>query len=439
MKYQLCGFVFMLSVVLGQGASLEEAQAALRTALERDFDSLTALYRHLHSNPEISYLEEKTAARMAEELERAGYEVTRKIGGHGVVAVLRNGEGPVVLLRADMDALPIKEQTALPFASRATQVDSQGNEVPVMHACGHDMHMTVLIGAARLLASHRDLFRGTLVFIAQPAEERGGGAKAMLKDGLFTRFPKPNYCLALHVDSVLPPGQIGYVEGYALANVDSMDITIRGLGGHGAYPQDARDPVVLAAQTILALQTIVSREISPLDPAVITVGAVHGGTKHNIIPDEVKLQLTLRSYTDEVRAKLIESIRRITEGLAQTAGLPPDRMPVINLDEKEFTPATFNHPELTRRWVGALRKWLGDASLVEEKPVMGGEDFGMYGRTEDKIPICILWLGSADQSRFRQGKPPSIHSPFYAPDFEPTVKTGVTALVAAVLELAGAK
>ena len=437
MKYLLG--ILALTCCLIEGAESGKAEDVVRAALERDFDTLAELYRHLHSHPEISYLEENTATRMAEELARAGFEVTRKVGGHGVVAVLKNGEGPVILLRADMDALPIEEQTGLPFASKATQVNLEGAEVPVMHACGHDMHMTVLIGAGRFLASHRDLFKGTLVLIAQPAEERGGGAKAMLKDGLFTRFPKPDYCLALHVDSVLPPGQIGWVEGYALANVDSMDITIRGVGGHGAYPQDAKDPIVLASQIILALQTIVSREIPAIDPAVITVGSIHGGSKHNIIPDEVKLQLTLRSYTDEVREALIASIRRVTRGLAEAAGIPPGREPVVSIDEGEFTPATFNHPELTRRWVGALQDWIGPSNLVQEKPVMGGEDFGMYGRTEDKIPICILWLGSADQKRFREGKPPSIHSPFYAPDFEPTLKTGVTAMVAAVLELAGVK
>lgn len=427
-----------LSLLLARAADMEKTRENVRADLDREFPSLVALYKHLHANPELSFLEEGTAARLADEFSAAGYDVTRRVGGHGVVAVLRNGDGPTILLRADMDALPLREQTGLEFASQVTQTNLAGEPMPVMHACGHDMHMTVLIGAARLLAKHRDQFQGTLVLIAQPAEERGGGARAMLKDGLFTRFPKPDYCLALHVDSALPPGQIGYVEGYALANVDSVDITIRGIGGHGAYPQDTKDPVVLAAQTVLALQTIVTREIPALEPAVLTVGSIHGGTKHNIIPDEVKLQLTLRSYTDEVRQALIDGIRRITRGLGEAAGLPPDRMPIVTVDEDEFTPATFNHPELTRRWVGTLREWLGPANLVEEKPVMGGEDFGMYGRTGERVPICILWLGSADRERSREGHPPPIHSPFYAPDLEPTLRTGITALVAAVLDLAGA-
>ena len=405
-------------------------------SISEDVPYLKGLYTHFHANPELSHLEEKTAARVAEELRKAGYTVTEKVGGHGVVGVLKNGDGPVVLIRADMDALPVKEHTGLPYASSKTQKDITGEVVPVMHACGHDMHMTAVLGAARFLAEHKNLYSGTVVIIGQPAEERGAGARAMLKDGLFTRFPKPDYCLALHVDSDLEAGRIAYVPGFILANVDMVDITIRGVGGHGAYPHTAKDPIVLAAQTILALQTLVSREKPAGDPGVLTVGAIHGGTKHNIIPDEVKLQLTLRSYSDSVRTNMIEGLKRVTRGIALAAGIPEDRMPIVDTKEEEYTPAAYNAPELTHRWVTVLEPIIGKENLVRDEPQMGGEDFGMYGRTEDKIPICMLWLGSVPAEKMRgTNAPPTIHSAFYYPDPELTIKTGVTALVAGVLDL----
>lgn len=414
----------------------ESAPSEVQIFLNESYPSLRELYQYLHAHPELSYREENTSARMAQELRRAGYEVTEKVGGFGVVGVLRNGDGPVVLVRTDLDALPVKEQTGLPFASETVAKQAGGEPVPVMHACGHDAHMTVWVGAARFLARRTNEFRGTLVFIGQPAEERGGGAQAMLKDGLFERFPKPDYCLALHVDSSLPAGEIAYVPGYTMANVDSIDILIRGVGGHGAFPQGTRDPIVLASETVLALQTLVSREKSPLEPAVLTVGSIHGGTKHNIIPDEVKLQLTMRTYSDSVRSKMIAGIRRLTRGLAIAAGVPEDRMPVVSVDEKEFTPATFNDPDLTLRWTSVLEQWLGSEAIRKGEPVMGGEDFGRYGRTEDKIPICMMRLGSVPAEKIRGGEPlPTLHSPFFYPDPEPTIKTGVTALVAGVLDL----
>lgn len=413
-----------------------DLRETVQSSVQNDLSYLKDLYTHLHSNPELSHLEEKTAARVAKELRLAGYQVTEKVGGHGVVAVLKNGSGPVVLLRTDLDALPVKEQTGLPYASSRTQKDITGEIVPVMHACGHDMHMTTVIGAARFLGKNTNLFNGTVVVIGQPAEERGAGARAMLKDGLFTRFPKPDYCLAFHVDSDLEAGKIAYVPGYMLANVDMVDITIRGVGGHGAYPHTAKDPVVLAAQTILALQTLVSREKPAGDPGVLTVGAIHGGTKHNIIPDEVKLQLTLRSYSDSVRTNMIAGVKRITKAMAEAADIPEDRMPSVDLKENEYTPSTYNDPDLTLRWVSVLEKWFGKDNLVKDHPQMGGEDFGMFGRTEDKIPISMLWLGTVPQKQMRSGKvPPPIHSPFYYPDPEPTLKTGVTAMVAGVLDL----
>ena len=417
--------------------------ARVSARVSAEYPALFELYKELHARPELSFREEKTAARLAAELRRTGYEVTTGVGGHGLVAVLKNGSGPTLLLRTDLDGLPVKEMTGLSYASQTRVTDAEGNEVNTMHACGHDIHMTALAGAARVLHALKDRWQGTLVLIGQPAEERGGGAKAMLADGLFTRFPKPDFCLALHVGADQPAGTVGYIEGFALANVDSVDVTIRGVGGHGAFPQATRDPIVLAAQTILALQTIVSREVAPGEPAVVTVGSIHGGTKHNIIPEEVRLQLTLRSFTDEVREQTLAAVRRITRGLGQAAGLPEERMPIVTLGN-EFTPATFNNPELTRRLTGVFKTWLGEGNVIPRKPVMGGEDFSRYGRTEDKIPICIFWLGAVNpevvRDSLKAGKSlPSLHSSLFAPAPEPTIKTGVTTLTAAALELLGKK
>ena len=417
--------------------------ARVSAQVSAEYPALFELYKELHARPELSFREEKTAARLAAELRQTGYEVTAGVGGHGLVAVLKNGPGPTLLLRTDLDGLPVKEMTGLSYASQTRVTDAEGNEVNTMHACGHDIHMTALAGAARVLQSLKDRWQGTLVLIGQPAEERGGGAKAMLADGLFTRFPKPDFCLALHVGADQPAGTVGYIEGFALANVDSVDVTIRGVGGHGAFPQATRDPIVLAAQTILALQTIVSREVAPGEPAVVTVGSIHGGTKHNIIPEEVRLQLTLRSFTDEVREQTLAAVRRITRGLGVAAGLPEERMPIVTLGN-EFTPATFNNPELTRRLTGVFKTWLGEGNVIPRKPVMGGEDFSRYGRTEDKIPISIFWLGAVNpevvRDSLKAGKSlPSLHSSLFAPAPEPTIKTGVTTLTAAALELLGKK
>jgi hippurate hydrolase len=411
--------------------------------VDAEYPALFELYKHFHANPELSFQEEKTAARLGEELRRSGYEVTTGVGGHGIVTVLKHGNGPTVLVRCDLDGLPVKEQTGLPYASKATAKDDAGKEVPLMHACGHDIHMTCLVGVARVLKELKEHWQGTLVLIGQPAEERGGGAQRMIADGLFTRFPQPDYCLALHDDSSLVGGAVGYTEGFALANVDSVDITVRGVGGHGAYPQATKDPVVLAAEIVLALQTIVSREIAPGEPAVVTVGSIHGGSKHNIIPDEVDLQLTLRSYTEEVRQQTLAAVKRIARGQAIAAGIPEDRMPIVKLND-DFTPATYNDPELTRRLAGVFKNWFGSQMVVRKKPVMGGEDFSEYGRTEHKIPICIFMIGAvsddAMKESVRTGKAlPSLHSPIFAPDPEPTIKTGVTAMTAAVLELMGRK
>ena len=411
----------------------------IRAQVDTQYPNLFELYKHLHANPELSFHEEKTSARIAEELKHAGFKVTTGVGKFGVVAVLKNGDGPTILVRSDLDGLPVKEQTGLPFASSATTKDDAGKDVPVMHACGHDMHMTALVGTARVLAQFKDQWHGTLILIGQPAEERGGGAREMIKDGLFTRFPKPDFCLALHDDASLPAGTIGYTSGFAMANVDSVDLTVRGVGGHGAHPDRTKDPIVLASQIVLALQTIVSRELKPGVPGVVTVGSIHGGTKHNIISDEVKLQITVRSYADEVRAQLLNAIKRIARGQAIAAGLPDELLPVVNVND-DFTPATYNDPKLTQRLVGVFQNWFGETNVTALPPTMGGEDFSEYGRTEHKIPICMFDVGGVKREVFdeakRSGKTlPSLHSPFWAPDAEPTIKTGITAMTAAVLEL----
>lgn len=428
-------FFFTSNLVAQNGETLTKLHDEIHSRISEDYAYLDQLYKHLHANPELSFREEKTAAKIAEELQRLDFEVTSNIGGHGLVGVLKNGMGPTVLVRTDLDALPVEENTGLEYASKVRTTDGQGNEVGVMHACGHDAHMTVFVGTARLLSQLKNQWRGTLVMIGQPAEETGTGAKAMLEDGLFTKFPRPDYCLALHSNASLPAGKVGVCEGYALANVDFVDLKIRGVGGHGAYPHTTKDPVVIAAQIVLALQTIVSREIKPIEPAVVTVGSIHGGTKHNIISDEVDLQLTLRSYSDKVRNQTIAAIKRISKGIALAAGVPEDRLPTFTVREG-FTPATYNNPELTRRTAKAMRLALGDENVLQTEPVMGGEDFGRYGRVEPEIPICIFWLGTVDPKNLQKGTPlPSLHSSLFAPVPEPTIKTGVIAMSAAVLNL----
>ncbi|MBL4853957.1 MAG: amidohydrolase [Robiginitomaculum sp.] len=403
-------------------------------------EDLVKLYKYLHANPELSLMETKTAALLAGKLDKLGFEVTENVGGTGVVAVMKNGDGPTVMIRADMDALPVKEQTGVDYASTVITKNRDGIEKPAMHACGHDIHMTVLIGTAKELVAEKANWSGTLVMILQPAEELGLGARMMLEDGLFTRFPRPDYNLALHDNPALAAGKVGIVPGYALANVDSVDITVRGIGGHGAYPHTTKDPIVLAAQLVTAMQTIVSRETSPLDSAVLTVGSIHGGSKHNIISDEVKLQLTLRSYKDDVRMNTINSIKRMADGLGRAAGLPDDKLPIVTVRDAEFTPATYNNPELAARLTRSIGAKLGADNVKIMKPVMGGEDFGAFGRVEPKIPSMLFWLGAVNPEEIAKAKKsgeilPSLHSPFFVPDAEPTINTGVKAMTAAALDL----
>jgi hippurate hydrolase len=426
-----------LIVFLAAGSA--RAQGAANPAmapLDSLYPDLEKLYLDLHQTPELSNHEEKTSAKLAARLKALGYEVTTGVGGYGVVAILKNGKGPTVLLREDMDALPVEERTGLAYASKVTTKDDSGATVSVMHACGHDVHMTGLIGAATLLAKAKDRWRGTLFLVAQPAEEKGNGATAMIKGGLFTKFGKPDFAVSFHDSAMLPAGKVSTVPGYANAAVDSVDLTIYGRGGHGAYPHTTVDPIVIAARTILALQTIVSRETRPTDPAVVTVGSIHGGTKHNIIPDEVKLLITVRTYKEEVRKRILESIDRIAKAEALAAGAP--KPPKMEISEGTF--ATYNDPALTKRVAGALAKTLGESNVVEGEPVMGSEDFSEFGRAG--IPSLQFNVGAVPVAKFeaaqKNGTPlPSLHSSEFAPDPQPTIKTGAISLTAAALELLG--
>jgi len=400
------------------------------------YPQMRVLYEDLHRNPELSLHEEKTAAKIADQLRKLGYDVTTGVGKTGVVGVLKNGPGPVVMIRAELDALPVLEKTELAYASHATTHNDQDVEVPVMHACGHDLHMSVGMGTAALLAQHKDRWHGTFIYVGQPAEERIQGATAMLKDGLFTRFPKPDFVFAIHDTSFEPAGKVAYVAGYAMSNADSVDVTIYGKGGHGSAPELTIDPIVIAARTILSWQTIISREKSAQDPGVITVGTIHGGTKNNIIPDEVKLQLTVRSYKDEVRQHLLAAIERIADGEAAAAGA--EKKPTVT--RVEGVSAVYNDPATTERVVNALESALGKGNVVQGIPIMASDDFAEYGRAG--VPSVMLSLGAVNPTKFETAQKnrevlPGPHSSLFAPDEEPSLKTGILVETTAVLELLG--
>jgi len=414
----------------------------------QELPALITTYKMLHTNPELSHREAKTSAYLASQLKSYGYEVTEGVGkydradwkGYGVVAVMKNGSGPTVLVRTDIDALPVEERTGLPYASQAKTKNDAGQEVSVMHACGHDIHMTCLLGTAKVLSQNKSRWHGTLMLICQPAEETIDGARAMLNDGLYSRFPKPDYAIALHDNGDLEAGKVAYCPGYSLASSTSVDVTIRGMGGHGSRPEATKDPIVVAAQVVLALQTIVSRENSPLDPAVVTVGSIHGGTKYNIIPDEVHLQLTVRAYREEVRQMILTSIERITKGIAAAAGIPDRLAPIVKTSDTEVTPATYNDPQLIERVARAVGNAIGAANVVKAPPVMGSEDFGRFALDGHQIPACMIWLGAVDPEKVaksrQEGTPlPSLHSSLFAPLPEPTIRTGVRAMSAAVIDL----
>ncbi len=429
--------LLLCSLLLLAAPKIAAQEIDASTWAKAELNRLLEIYIHLHKNPELSFQEKETATFFAEELRRAGCDVTENVGGYGVVGVLKNGDGPTVLVRSDLDALPITEQTGLPYASTKTMTEQDGSTVGVMHACGHDVHMTNLLGVAGYLGSHRDQWQGTVLFIGQPAEERGAGARAMLEDRLLERFGKPDYALAIHVSPNLSSQQIGILPGYTLANVDSIDIVITGKGGHGAIPQNPIDPIVIAARLVLDLQTIVSRELKPIDPAVLTVGSIHAGTKHNIIPDTCRLQLTVRSFSDSVRQQILDSIRRKANAAAAGSGAPEPKITI-----SEGTPSLYNDPQLTEKVRGVLERTLGAQQVATIEPAMIGEDFSRFGR--EGIPAVMFELGVVEPRKLayyreQQIAPPSLHTAGFAPDVERALPTGIQAMTAVILELAAKK
>jgi len=425
------------------------AQETPQSLTDNELPSLLTIYKDIHSHPELSTKEERSSAIVAKELRAAGCEVIENFGKYdnpnwkcyGVVGVMKNGPGPTILVRTDMDALPVQEQTGAPYASKVTMTNTEGKEVPVMHACGHDIHMSAFIGTARMLQRLKNQWSGTVIFVGQPAEEMVGGARAMLKAGLYQRFGRPNYVLGLHDDAEIETGKIGITEGYCYANVDSIDVTVHGMGGHGAYPHKTKDPVALCAEIINAWQTIASRENNPLDPVVVTVGSIHGGTKHNIIPDDVKMQLTVRTYKPEVRQHVLAAIERIAKGCATAAGLPPDKLPEVKVLKDEGVNATYNNPELTKRVATGLKAAIGENNVTHKDPTMGGEDFSEFSLPDHSIPACMFNVGAVDPAKVAESKKtgavlPSLHSSKFLPVPEPTIRTAVIGMTSSVLELA---
>src|SRR6266513_2002297 len=441
--------VCSLSIAASIVASYAFAQQPIENIAGSELPSLLAVYKDIHSHPELSAHEERTSAIIAKELRAAGCEVTEHFGkydkpnlkGYGVIGLMKNGEGPKVLVRTDMDALPVEEKTGLPYASKVTTKDDEGKDVHVMHACGHDAHMAAFIGTVRALRRLKDQWHGTIMFVGQPAEETLNGARALLKGGLYDRFGKPDFALGYHDNSFLETGKITVCEGYAYANADFVNITVRGVGGHGALPHTTKDPIVLSAEIINPLQTIASRENNPLDPVVVTVGSIHGGTKHNIIPDEVKMQLTVRTYKKEVRDQVLAAIERIAKGIATTAGVPADHAPDVHVEKDQYTPATYNNPELTKRVSPALKTALGNDNVIPKDPTMGGEDFSEYSLPDHSIPAFMFNVGAVDPAKVAESKKPgapslpSLHSSKFAPVPEPTIRTGIIGMTSAVLDL----
>jgi hippurate hydrolase len=407
--------------------------------IEKSISECIELYKHLHKNPELSFKEFETSKRISDKLNEIGFSVTDNFGGNSIVGVYKNGEGPVIMMRTDMDALPIEEKTELEYASKIKMTGIEGIEFPVMHACGHDMHMTVFITTATTLVKLKKYWNGTLVFIAQQAEEYSSGSREMIKAGLFQKFPKPDKILAYHVSAELPAGTIGYTEGSTFAGVSSVNVTFYGVGGHGALPHTTIDPIVIASKAIIDYQTITSREISALEPAIVTIGSIHGGTKNNIIPDEVELKLTLRAFDENVMAHLVEAVKRKSKSAAKSANVPDNLMPKVEV-LKNATPPVINNNTLLRSCVNSFKNVIGNENVIEVIPATVSEDFARYGLTDEKIPICLTWLGSVNKEKFEEYKEnnkslPQLHSPYYTPDPEPTLRTGANAMVNAIIDL----
>jgi amidohydrolase len=414
--------------------------ATLGEAIKADMPLLMTVYRDMHANPELSMQEVRTPAKMAPKMRKLGFTVTEHVGKSGLVAVFRNGPGPVLMLRADMDALPVKEQTGLPFASKAVGKLPDGSPTLVMHACGHDTHIASWLGTARRMVAMKEQWSGTLVMNLQSGEETGEGAKAMLGDGLYTRFPKPNFVVAFHDSALMPAGMIGITPGYTTASVDNVDITVKGVGGHGASPQATKDPIVLASRIVVSLQTLVSREKNPLDPAVVTVGSFQSGNKHNVIPDEAKLQLTVRTYKPEVRKLLLDGIARIARGEAIAAGLPDDRMPTVTIRDTQHTPATFNSEKLANRATELFKAQFGADRTTVLPPHMVGEDVGRYWLDDPAVQGTLFWVGGVPKAKWDAAggdttKLPSLHSPFWAPDADTVIATATEAMTVVSLDI----
>jgi len=437
--------IFFLSIWV---APLVFAQQTPQSLADAELPSLVGIYKDIHSHPELSGQEERTAALIAKEMRAAGCQVTEHVGEYensklkpyGVIGVMKNGDGPTVLVRTDTDALPVEEETGLPYASKVVAKNDEGKDVHVMHACGHDTHVSAFIGTARALGKLKGQWHGMIVFVAQPAEEIGAGARALLKDGLYERFGKPNFALGFHDKADIEAGHIGVTEGYTSANVDSVDVTVRGVGGHGGYPHKIKDPIVLAAQIINAWQTIVSRDNNPLDPVVVTVGSIHGGTKHNIIPDEVKMQLTVRTYKPNVREHVLADIGRIAKGCAAAAGIPAELAPIVSVPKDLVALATYNNPELTKRLVAVWKKSLGDKNVEIVDPTMGGDDFSEYSLQDHSIPAVYFHFGAVDSAKIAEYKQtgkelPTLHSSKFAPVPESTIRTAIIGMTTAVLDL----
>ena len=413
-----------------------EAVAQVPALTEKQLPNLLTTYQQLHRTPELSHYESKTSAWLADQFRAAGYTVTDHIGkyadgspAYGVVGILKNGPGPILLIRTDMDALPVEEKTGLPYASTVKMKNAAGQEVSVMHACGHDLHMTNMVGVARVMAAEKSKWHGTLMLVGQPSEEIGEGATAMLSDNFYQRFPRPDFAIALHDNAGLAAGKVGITSGPAMAGSTTVFVTMRGVGGHGAMPASTKDPIVMASQFVLAIQTIVSRQTLPTNPAVVTVGMINGGTQANIIPDEVKLGLSVRFLDENVRKSIIDDIQRTADGIALVAGVPADRKPVIDVVQSRLTPVTYNNPDLTRTVRALLVTALGQDNVVDLAPVMVSEDFGRFGLESHQIPTVLFWLGAVDPAKIASGAPlPSLHSIVFAPMAEPALRTGVLAM-----------
>lgn len=424
-------FALFLSLLFGFTNDLEPP--ILATVVADDLDFLVDFYQTRHANPEISLDEKETAAALASELKKIGFEVTENFGGYGIIGIYKNGDGPTILYRTDMDALPMYEKTGLPYASALTTSYS-GEEVGTMHSCGHDVHMTTWLGTARALVKMKKEWHGTLMMIGQPAEEIGAGARMMLEAGLYEKFGAPDYGIGLHSSPTIEAGKIGIGKGYTMANTESVDIKVFGVGAHGASPHMSIDPVVVSSLIVMELQTIVSRNLKPTESAVVTVGAIKGGIKHNIIPDEVTLKLTVRTYKEDIRQMVHTRIQEICRGIAISAGLPEDRMPEV-LFSDSFTPANYNNPELVD-WISASAiKVIGADNVEESEPLMLGEDFSMYGTTKEKVPTVLYWLGTVTEEKIESGDLPGLHSPYYYPQPSESIQTGVTVSSQALMDL----